>query len=84
MELSLRRLVNLIYYAIVRNLDEEKRQDLDRLLAPEAALEVRLPSGARRKAPKWWKGDGGAVASSMQAAQQLGFGVGSTDVARTG
>lgn len=84
MELPFRRLINLVYYAIVRNLDEEKRQDLDRLLAPEAALEVRMPSGARRKAPKWWKGDREAVSSSMQAAKQLGFGVGGTDVARTG
>lgn len=82
--LTFRRLLNLVYFAIVRNMSAEQRQDLDRLLAPPAALEVRLPSGARRRAPKWWKGDGGAVASSVQAAKELGFGVGSVDVARTG
>lgn len=76
-ELELARFLNLVYYAHVRNLDQEKREEFDRLLkrvVEENKDRVITPTA--RRAPSWFKGADGAAASSMEAARQMGFMIG--------
>jgi hypothetical protein len=75
------RFLNLVYYAIVRQLDLDARRDLDRLLAgpatptqsspAAAAVAARPATRGGKKVPPWWKGDDAAATASLQAAREL-------------
>jgi hypothetical protein len=85
--LSVRRLLNLIYYWSVRGADAESRADLDDALVQAGRIDLtarwtqaaqppaeHVPGTAPRhiRAPSWWKGNRQAFRSSVKAAQQLG------------
>jgi len=81
--LSVARLLNLIYFWVVRGASQEQRVEFDEALIEAGRLDLaaspeppqpHVPGTAPAwiRKPSWWKGDRAAFRSSVSAAEQLG------------
>lgn len=75
--LSAPRTLNLAYYRIVSRLSSEDREKFDNLMVQMERSPAPAGTPRGKQPPSWWKGDGAAAQSSIAAARELGFAVGS-------